>query len=54
MTTEMCKIVLRTEMRQNASKEEVQVSINKQNSRDRTIPTERPPFIGEVGANFCG
>jgi hypothetical protein len=22
--------------------------------RKRTIPTERPPFIGEVGANFCG
>jgi hypothetical protein len=22
--------------------------------RDRTIPTERPPLVGEVGANFCG
>jgi hypothetical protein len=22
--------------------------------RERTIPTERPPFVGEVGANFCG
>jgi hypothetical protein len=20
----------------------------------RTIPTERPPFVGEVSANFCG
>jgi hypothetical protein len=22
--------------------------------RERTIPTERPPLIGEVIANFCG
>jgi hypothetical protein len=22
--------------------------------RERTIPTERPPLVGEVGANFCG
>jgi hypothetical protein len=22
--------------------------------RKRTIPTERPPFVGEVSANFCG
>jgi hypothetical protein len=22
--------------------------------RERTIPTERPPFVGEVNANFCG
>jgi hypothetical protein len=22
--------------------------------RDRTIPTERPPFVGEVIANICG
>jgi hypothetical protein len=22
--------------------------------RDRNIPTERPPFVGEVIANFCG
>jgi hypothetical protein len=22
--------------------------------RKRTIPTERPPLVGEVGANFCG
>jgi hypothetical protein len=22
--------------------------------RERTIPTERPPFVGEVIANFCG
>ena len=22
--------------------------------RERTIPTERPPPVGEVGANFCG
>jgi hypothetical protein len=21
--------------------------------RERTIPTERPPFVGEVSANFC-
>jgi hypothetical protein len=21
--------------------------------RKRTIPTERPPFVGEVSANFC-
>jgi hypothetical protein len=20
----------------------------------RTIPTERPPLVGEVGSNFCG
>jgi hypothetical protein len=22
--------------------------------RDQTIPTERPPLVGEVSANFCG
>jgi hypothetical protein len=22
--------------------------------RKRTIPTERPPLVGEVSANFCG
>jgi hypothetical protein len=22
--------------------------------RERTIPTERPPLVGEVVANFCG
>jgi hypothetical protein len=22
--------------------------------RERTIPTERPPFVGEVITNFCG
>ena len=22
--------------------------------RERTIPTERPPPVGEVNANFCG
>jgi hypothetical protein len=21
---------------------------------ERAIPTERPPLVGEVGANFCG
>jgi hypothetical protein len=32
--------------------------MNLQNSvalvRERTIPTERPPPVGEVSANFCG
>jgi hypothetical protein len=23
-------------------------------ARERTIPTERPPLVGEVSANFCG
>jgi hypothetical protein len=22
--------------------------------RDQNIPTERPPIVGEVSANFCG
>jgi hypothetical protein len=22
--------------------------------RERTIPTERPPLVGEVSASFCG
>jgi hypothetical protein len=22
--------------------------------RERTIPTQRPPLVGEVSANFCG
>jgi hypothetical protein len=22
--------------------------------RGRTIPTERPPLVGEINANFCG
>ena len=34
------------------------VTITQKNSvalvRTRTIPTERPPPVGEVGANFCG
>jgi hypothetical protein len=33
-------------------------AINKTNSRalvrQRTIPTERPPLVGEVSANFSG
>jgi hypothetical protein len=32
--------------------------LSKKNSlvrvRERTIPTERPPLVGEVIANFCG
>ena len=32
--------------------------VKKKNSvalvRERTIPTERPPPVGEVSANFCG
>jgi hypothetical protein len=35
-----------------------QTNKNKANSvalvRERTIPTERPPLVGEVSANFCG
>ena len=36
-----------------------QQNINKQTNyvalvRERTIPTERPPPVGEVNANFCG
>jgi hypothetical protein len=23
-------------------------------SREGTLPTERPPLVGEVSANFCG
>jgi hypothetical protein len=34
------------------------LSFNYMNSlalaRKRTIPTERPPLVGEVSANFCG
>jgi hypothetical protein len=34
------------------------ISEEKKNSvalvRERTIPTERPPPVGEVSANFCG
>jgi hypothetical protein len=26
----------------------------KQNLNERTIPTERPPLVGKVSANFCG
>jgi hypothetical protein len=22
--------------------------------RERTIPTERPPLVGEISADFCG
>jgi hypothetical protein len=37
---------------------EVCVSVDLLNSmalvRERTIPTERPPPVGEVSANFCG
>jgi hypothetical protein len=22
--------------------------------RERTIPTERPPLVGEISVNFCG
>jgi hypothetical protein len=23
-------------------------------ARERTVPTKRPPLVGEVSANFCG
>ena len=36
----------------------MQLLVTKLNSvalvRERTIPTERPPPVGEVSANFCG
>ena len=35
-----------------------QIQLIKKNSvalvRERTIPTERPPPVGEVSANLCG
>jgi hypothetical protein len=36
-----------------------QICLDKQTNsmvcvRERTIPTERPPLVGEVIANFCG
>jgi hypothetical protein len=37
---------------------ELRLPYKKKNSvavvRERTIPTERPPPVGEVSANFCG
>jgi hypothetical protein len=31
------------------------LKVHQQNGfRERTIPTERPPLVGEVIANFCG
>jgi hypothetical protein len=39
-------------------KTEIESSLQKKNSmvwvRERTIPIERPPLLGEVVANFCG
>jgi hypothetical protein len=39
------------------SNENYQLNQNKQNSvawvRERTIPIERPPLVGEVSDNFC-
>ena len=29
-------------------------TISVASARERTIPTERPPPVGEVSANFCG
>jgi hypothetical protein len=38
--------------------EKIETHTKKLNSvalvRERTIPTERPPPVGEVSANFCG
>jgi hypothetical protein len=32
----------------------VEITKTKLHGRERTIPTERPPPVGEVSANFCG
>jgi hypothetical protein len=42
-----------------AALEDLDTTNNKQTNsmvrvRERTIPTERPPLVGEVIANFCG
>ena len=43
---------------QRVRSDKVTVMCSKKNSvalvRERTIPTERPPPVGEVSANFCG
>ena len=43
--TQICSTVLRGELRKLNSVALV---------RERSIPTERPPPVGEVSANFCG
>jgi hypothetical protein len=48
-------IIFKPERKKETNK---QTNNNKKNSvelvRKRTILTERPPLVGEVGANFCG
>jgi hypothetical protein len=39
-----------TDQRKIANKQTNSVAL----VRERTIPTERPPTVGEVSANFCG
>jgi hypothetical protein len=45
--------------RKHCKSEELIITRQKQTNsvvwvRERTIPTERTPFVGEVSANFCG
>jgi hypothetical protein len=46
------------DMRNNKRDRECYIIVTKKNSvalvRKRTIPTERPPLVGEVNANFSG
>jgi hypothetical protein len=30
------------------------ITFDKQTARERTIPTQRLPLVGEVSANLCG
>jgi len=51
----LCEVSFHTKSHSNTV---ILFHFNKLNSvalvRERTIPTERPPPVGEVSANFCG
>ena len=63
--SQICKIVtvnmiaecLRTDCNSLGDKKNIYIYIRKHSValvRKRTIPTEQPPPVGEVSANFCG
>jgi hypothetical protein len=45
---------LRLTQREQAALKVTQKTNSMVSVRERTIPTERPPLVGEVIANFCG
>ena len=49
-----CSFIYLNELRDTKNKSQRQKKNSVALVRERTIPTERPPPVGEVSANFCG